>query len=176
MVKQRENNYDLLRICSAFAVVMLHVSGSFLRWDSNGVPMNISFLVIVLNHIVRFAVPCFFMLSGAFVLADTRNSDCKYFYAKSIRKIGITGALFCLLYMIYDATKLWVNVFIMHAQSGDKFWEGVFNIFRNLLEGHPYGHLWFLFAIAGAYVVTPLIIRFTNENRSGETVRKLTTQ
>lgn len=30
---------------------------------------------MLINHVVRFAVPCFFMLSGAFLLADERNAD-----------------------------------------------------------------------------------------------------
>ena len=77
MSQNRESNFNLLRILSTFAVVMLHVSGSFLRMNEIGALGNCNHLVVVLNHIVRFAVPCFFMLSGAFILADERNADFK---------------------------------------------------------------------------------------------------
>lgn len=75
MAKLRESNYDLLRIIGAFAVVMLHVSSEFLVYDESRVPTNDSFPVMLINYVVRFAVPCFFILSGTFLLADERNAD-----------------------------------------------------------------------------------------------------
>ena len=65
MAKNRESNFDVLRILSAFAVVMLHVSGGFLQTDEMNVPTNCHFPIMLLNNLVRFAVPCFFMLSVA---------------------------------------------------------------------------------------------------------------
>ena len=82
MSKDRESNFDLLRIISAFAVIILHVSYWFLKIDDASAFSNCHFLTLLLTSITRFAVPCFFMLSGAFILADERNADYKYFYKK----------------------------------------------------------------------------------------------
>lgn len=79
-MQKRESNYDILRVISAFAVVMLHVSGGMLAFNDMGVPTNLNLPLMLINHIVRFAVPCFFMLSGAFHLADKKNVDYRYFY------------------------------------------------------------------------------------------------
>lgn len=79
MSNERESNYDLLRILSAFAVVMLLVSVVFLKFNDIKAPSNCSLSVIVLNTLTRFAVPCFFMTSGAFILADEKNADYKFF-------------------------------------------------------------------------------------------------
>lgn len=167
MIKIRESNYDLLRIISAFAVVMLHVSGGFLVCDEAAVPTNCSFPIMMLNHVVRFAVPCFFMLSGAFLLADKKNADYKFFYKKSIRNIGITGALFFLLYTMYRMAKLVLSVFVLHTDSTDTFLDALFLIFKDLLEGRPWGHLWYLSVLTGLYLAVPFVIRLAANLRAG---------
>ena len=119
MLQNRESNFDLLRILAAFAIVMLHVSANFLKINEIGAPTNCNYPIMILNHIVRFAVPCFFMLSGAFLLDDERNADHKYFYKKSIKNIGITGIIFCLIYFIYSIVRLMAGVFIFKKHTPD---------------------------------------------------------
>lgn len=172
---KRENNYDLLRIFSAFAVVMLHVAYVIiLQFDGMGVPNNCTFPAMMLNCITRFAVPCFMMLSGAFNLANEKNADYKYFYRKSVKNIGITGACFCILYVIYDVAKLGLSVFVLHRHSVDMFFSRLFSIIANLLKGKPYIHLWYLFAIIGIYLAIPFVIRLAIEmsKGGGEPLRK----
>ena len=163
MVKIRESNYDLLRIISAFAVIMLHVSGGFLVYNEEGIPTDCSLPVMLINHIVRFAVPCFLMLSGAFLLADERNADYNFFYKKSIRNIGITGAIFFLLYMMYRLAKFLLRVFVLHLDGTDT----VFSIFKDTLRGRPSGHLWYLSVLIGLYLAVPFVIRLASNLQSG---------
>lgn len=137
MAKNRESNFDLLRILSAFAVVMLHVSGGFLQLDEMKVPTNCHFPIMLLNHIVRFAAPCFFMLSGAFILADERNADYKYFYKKSFKNIGITSVIFCAIYIIYGVAKLMAGVFIFKRHGADHVLPGLISAFKNVVAGSP---------------------------------------
>lgn len=170
MPKTRESNYDLLRICAAFAVVMLHVSGGFLRYDSMDVPTNCTLPVMLLNHVVRFAVPCFFMLSGAFLLSDVRNADYAYFYRKSFRNIGMTGIAFCSLYSLYHGIQLLISVFVLHHHTAAFFPQGLLSLLLNLLQGQPHGHLWYLFTLLGTYLAVPFVIRLDVNLRAGETV------
>ena len=167
MLKVRESNYDLLRIISAFAVIMLHVSGGFLVCNEEGIPTDCSLPVMLINHIVRFAVPCFLMLSGAFLLADERNADYNFFYKKSIRNIGITGAVFFLLYTMYRVAKLVMGVFVLHIDSTDTFLASLFFIFKDLLQGRPSGHLWYLSVLIGLYLVVPFVIRLNADFSGG---------
>lgn len=163
MVKIRESNYDLLRILSCFSIIMLHVSGGFLMCDDMGIPVNAFFSLMLINHLVRFAVPCFLMLSGAFLLADERNADYNFFYKKSIRNIGITGAVFFLLYTMYRVAKFLLRVFVLHMDGTDT----VFSIFKDTLRGRPSGHLWYLSVLIGLYLAVPFVIRLASNLQSG---------
>lgn len=167
MPQNRESNFDLLRILAAFAIVMLHVSANFLKINEIGAPTNCNYPIMVLNHIVRFAVPCFLMLSGAFLLANSRNVDHKYFYKKSIKNIGITSIIFCLLYFIYSIIKLVAGVFIFKKHTPDHILPTVFDIIKNFIKGTPYYHLWYLFTLIGLYLTVPFIIKFANNLQSG---------
>lgn len=167
MLLSRESNFDLLRILSTFAVVMLHVSGRFLQTNEIGATTNCNFSVMIVNHIVRFAVPCFLMLSGAFILDDERNADYKFFYKKSFKSIGITGLVFCLLYTLYSVTKLTLSVCILHKHGLDYLMNELLVIMTKLLVGQPAGHLWYLFTLAGLYFATPFVIRLALDLRRG---------
>lgn len=167
MSLSRESNFDLLRIVSAFAVVMLHVSSGFLQTDEMKVPTNCHFPIMLLNHLVRFAVPCFFMLSGAFILADERNADYKYFYKKSFKNISITSAFFCVLYVIYSVAKLLAGVFIFKRHGTDHFLSGLISVFKSMVVGSPYYHLWYLFTLLGLYLAVPFVIRLAADLRGG---------
>ena len=159
MSNERESNYDLLRILSAFAVVVIHVSTGFLKFNDIKAPVNCSLSIIIFNTLSRFAVPCFFMISGAFILADERNVDYKYFYQKSIKNIGITGFVFCVLYVFYDIFKLITSVFFLHKHDMDYFLKKIFDIVKNMATGEPYFHLWYLFSLIGLYIAAPFVIR-----------------
>ncbi len=167
MAKNRESNFDLLRMLSAFAVIMLHVSDGFLQTDDMKAPTNCHFPIMLINHLVRFAVPCFFLLSGAFILADERNADYKYFYKKSFKNIGITSVIFCVLYVIYSVAKLMAGVFILKMHGTDHVLPGLISVFKNIVAGSPYYHLWYLFTLLGLYIAVPFVIRLAADLRGG---------
>ena len=167
MTSSRESNYDLLRVLSTFSVVLLHTSSSFLKFNELDVPLNLNFPIMLLHVLTRFAVPCFFMLSGAFLLSNEQNADHKYFYKKSAKTIGITGALFCLLYVLYDIVKLIVELFLLKTFDIAHIANGVCDIFVNAFTGHPFGHLWYLCTLLGLYLATPFVIQFAENLRRG---------
>lgn len=75
-MKIRESNYDLLRILACIAVIGIHASATYINmlYDNDflgGVDNNV-FITILLNSLTRFAVPCFVMLSGAFILYNKK--------------------------------------------------------------------------------------------------------
>lgn len=79
MNKKREENYDLLRIVSAIAVIMIHVSAGYKTAITSDAVFGQLYErhqieILLYNTLSRFAVPCFVMLAGAFALADDRNS------------------------------------------------------------------------------------------------------
>lgn len=147
IIKSRQSNYDLLRIISTLAVVAFHVSKNVDN-DTNIslVGFNICSLI---NIITRFSVPCFVMLSGAFILNNERNADYKHFYAKSFYKIGIPLIIFSFLMLIISE--------VSAVLKGS----GLAELVLSLLKGE-FNNYWFMFMLAGLYFLVPIIIRIKN--------------
>lgn len=144
-MKKRESNYDLLRIISTFTVVLLHVNAIFINFDYMYYGYN-DIIKAIVDLITRFAVPCFVMSSGAFLLNNPKNKNFKEFYAKTFYKIGIpflVALTFLFLYSLITCI-LW---------KGD-----LLKVVVDLLAGDIY-NLWFMYMLVGLYLVTPIIIR-----------------
>lgn len=157
MVRKRENNYDLLRIVSTIAVIMIHVSGMWFSTAVDDIAKNglriadiqSPFFICIYNSISRFAVPCFLMLSGAFILDNEHNSEYKRFYSKSFEKIGIHAMVFSLLYILYQIPFCFVGE--------DK---GITSLLKNIITGTPMAHMWYMYMLVGIYAMVPVVLRF----------------
>ena len=129
----RENNFDLLRICMAFYVVLLHTSASY--WNTY---LNFSKNFIImsgLNFLTRCSVPVFFMISGYFMLKKDM----------SVNKILKSAARIYILYFVF--TFLFAIKELNGEYTLDKFIECTIN---------GYYHLWFLKNLAWAYLFIPI--------------------
>ena len=144
---ERKANFDLLRIISAFSVILIHVNwryfGKVYDTPSNSFDWIIGALI---NIVTRFSVPAFAMISGAFILQNGKNADLCGFYKKAMIKIfapfGV--ALFCLV-----PVKMVMNS-IMH-----KF---ILSELRGILTG-CFFNLWYMYMLAGLYLMTPFLIK-----------------
>ena len=107
--KKRYNNYDLLRIISCIAIIIIHVSATYKNLLIANVYNNTDTLyiisVLMWNTLSRFAVPCFVMLSGAFLLSNDKNQEYKEFYKKSFKKIGLPTIVFSILFFLCSVGK-----------------------------------------------------------------------
>lgn len=162
MKSKRESNYDLLRILSALAVIVIHVSLIYVSAASDASVFGTVYsenvgITCFYNMMPRFAVPCFVMLSGAFVLADERNKDYRFFYRKSFKNIVIPTILFSFLYCIYS----YITGFADAAKSGQGF--DVSEPLKAWLKGAPYYHMWYMYMLIGLYLLVPIVIKFKND-------------
>lgn len=88
MKNKREGNFEVLRILCVVLVILLHVNSPFYKSIdtpniiSNDLNNNVLFACIF-NVITRIAVPCFVMLSGAFLISNDKNKNYKYLYSLS---------------------------------------------------------------------------------------------
>lgn len=141
----RENNYDLLRILSAVAVVFIHINQYYMA-----LPNQKSFTVCLCENIIevftRFCVPCFFMLSGAFLLSNPKNKNYKSFYKNRFKKIVLP-------YLIISAGMLIFDICMALIEGKE-----LGSLAEKYLTGNYY-KLWFMPVISGLYLLTPLIIR-----------------
>ncbi len=154
MNKDRENNFDWLRMTSMIAVIVLHVSAIYISSHQSETRQNVNYISLVAaeiyNCLSRFAVPCFVMLSGAFLLENENNSDFVSFYKKSFNKIGIPLIVFSLLYSLYSVFKMF--------SSGENLRDSIEQATYNLICGSPFPHMWYSFMTIGLYFLAPITI------------------
>lgn len=147
MNKQRNSSYDLLRIISCIAVILIHVNyESFgkIAFEPSFTPEWIFGCLV--NVFTRFCVPCFVMISGAFILNDERNGELSYFYRKRFLSEAVPALIIGLLiFIVAEVQELFGgHAFFFHVKT--------------LIEG-SFFNFWYVYMIMGLYLLTPFIIR-----------------
>ncbi len=143
--KNRTLYFDLLRIIAAFAVVLIHccaTSISARTIDAYWHALN------VYDSISRFAVPVFFMISGALFLDKNRTISTKSLYTKNILRLFTVYVFWSVFYACF-------TVFLNSSFSLGSF-------LKNTVSG--YYHMWFIPAMIGMYILLPLIKKVTESD------------
>lgn len=150
----RELYAELLRIVAAFTVVFQHTVTSV--WYDVPVDTGDFFALNFLNSIARFGVGVFIMISGAFMLSPKYPHSPQKILRKNLVRILILLVAWVCIYGVVDAIREGVR-------NGLGIGESVVNILAAPLDLFvaPPTHLWFLYAIAGLYVITPALRVFT---------------
>ena len=121
--------FDFLRVAGAFAVMVLHVAAS--KWHTTDIHTFEWEVMNFYDSIVRWAVPVFVMISGALFLS--RDIPVRKIYSKYI-------------FRIFTAFVFWSFFYVcLNDILGVYFIQGRFL------------HMWFLFMIAGLYMIVPFV-------------------
>ena len=149
--QEREYYLDFLRICAIIAVVIVHCVSFSTALDRQATNPLGWFGAITIDSFVRWCVPVFVMISGALLIADKAYTSPKLFLKQ--RFLRLLPALIAWPF-IYEA---W-GAFLGHRS---------FDL-TMLLKGYSLGsftsggQLYFLFLIAGLYLLTPLISAYVH--------------
>lgn len=139
ITKKRELWMDLLKILSAYAIVIIHISGE-LYYNSYAIDEELYMQGLYMNTITRFAVPSFMMVSGALLLS--KNRDCHY----TIKKCGIMITLLLGWSIVYLLMKKWL-------------WQPDLDLKSEILT-IPFeaknGHLWYAYQMVWIYILLPI--------------------
>lgn len=122
---------DVLRIICCFVIVLLHNTCNVFDQFRDG---NTSILLV--NTFTAFAVPCFYMISGAYLLRKSH---------------GVSETLKNRIPKIVIPTLFWGCIYLLlsgQAQSID---------FLKLLFQNQESHLWFMYSLFGIYMLLPFI-------------------
>lgn len=149
-VLERNNGLDLLRVFSSIAVVLIHVNARWLFTAQVSELANNYVFAEIINLLTRFCVPCFVMISGAFLLDNKSNANFIDFYKKSFIKLGIPYTGIALFWISISFLK---DVIIKHEVG----------TFIKIVVVGTYGNLWFMPMLFGLYLLVPIIIRIRNE-------------
>ncbi|HPS53038.1 MAG TPA: acyltransferase family protein [Phycisphaerae bacterium] len=138
---------DLLRVVSAFAVVVLHLAACVSQQ-----PADDGWLAgEIYDALTRWCVPVFVMVSGALLLDDIkRDEPAGTFYRKRLGRLGWAFAFWVTFYVLFG----WADAAVFNRPHD--FYE----VFEKILSGRPWSHLWFLYMITGLYLVVPVLRRW----------------
>lgn len=73
---KRDENIEMLRVISCMAVVILHVNAWCFQIENLAIHLrNVN---VIINTVVRFAVPCFMLITGTYIFrnAEKKGGSC----------------------------------------------------------------------------------------------------
>jgi surface polysaccharide O-acyltransferase-like enzyme len=143
VLDQRSGSFDVMRVSACLTVVLLHLSATIvMQPDQLG---TVSWhMANLIDSATRWCVPVFVMLSGALLLDAKKHASPREFWTRRMNRL-------------LPALIFWSAVYVAWRAY---FWKQPLSfqtIAQDLIAGRPYIHLYFLFLIAGLYLVTPFL-------------------
>lgn len=140
----RNQNIELLRAYACISVVLLHVNAWCFEIEKLTRTMRLANVIV--NTLVRFAVPCFMLITGKYVFQNLSKHGVKCFYKKTIKKVIIPTLGFSIMYVVYTVLKgLLSNEWLLKDEM------------YKWLNGIPFGHMWYMYMLIGFYFIVPLL-------------------
>lgn len=146
----REHGLDILRIVSICGVVAIHIFGYMLGRAPRG--SRSWWAAVVLDVSWIWVVPVFVMISGALILSSGMAAEkpAMFYRRRAVRLIPALVA-WNLIYLI--GVRLWMRGEHLSLQR----------TLQLLVDGSVFTHLYFLWLVAGLYVVTPVLAGFLRQ-------------
>lgn len=142
---KRINYLSLASVLASFAVVLLHMNGVFWNFSKEKYWLTAN----VIESVMYFAVPVFFMISGATLLDYRDRYTTKEYAVKRINKTVIPFLFWSAIGVIYLAL------------TGQGEFElsvvGILKAFHNILNINVLSIYWFFGALFSVYLCIPLI-------------------
>jgi surface polysaccharide O-acyltransferase-like enzyme len=156
---------NVLRILAIFAVINVHVSSGM---TDNITPLTFNWWLGNFVHVMTlWSIPVFVMVSGALLLDGSRNETPAYFYKKRAQRIGVPLVFWTFFYLV--VRKIVGHKVVGHEVVGPEELTAGY-VIKLILTAEPYYHLWFLYMIAGLYLVTPLLRTYIKHSSSKERI------
>jgi surface polysaccharide O-acyltransferase-like enzyme len=129
-----------LRIAAIYAVITAHVT----IWTTLNIePFTFDWwLGQWIYFLCLWSIPVFVMISGALLLDDTKTETAADFYRRRFQLIGIPLVFWTVFYIV-----------VRKVVGGEQLTIGY--VIKLLVTADPYYHMWFLYMIAGLYLITP---------------------
>ncbi len=147
----RKNYITVLNVLASLAVVFLHANKCFHRFSMERYWASAN----IIESVFYFAVPIFFMISGATLIDYRERYDTKTFFKKRLIKTLIPYICFVIVGIIYGVItgKIEIN-------------QNIVIYFINSLFSPKYPNIyWFFIPLFTAYLCIPVISRIGKEHR-----------
>lgn len=137
---------DMLRVIASVMVVAVHVGMHYIGiFKVGSIPWTTLNFVIAST---KFAVPVFFMLSGAVILSSQKEETYGQFIKRRLLKVAVP-------FVSYS-----VIAYLFFAFVKGTYDFGLWDFLRRFIEGDIIGHLWYLYALIPFYFLLPIIRKF----------------
>ncbi len=143
MNRNRIEYISLASVVSAIAVVFLHTNGCFFAFST----ARYWFTANIMESVFYFAVPIFFMISGAMLIDYDERYDTKTFFLKRINKTVIPFIIWSLVGLVFQ-------VYYLHSVNISDV--NLTYIVNGLSTGHLTRVFWFFIPLFCNYLVIPL--------------------
>ena len=143
---------SILRILATLSVIIIHISGP--EVVKFGKISNFDWNVAnFYDSISRYAVPVFFMISGALLLG--KEFEIKDFLKNRLGKIIPPFLFWSLLYSL-------TNRYVFTHETFN-----ISKVIRDVFYGSEY-HLWFVYTLIGVYLIAPIIQKWIHYSKQND--------
>ena len=144
----REAWIEFVRVVAAFLVVLLHCAAPWL-WQYGKVPGRDWMGANAVDSFTRACVPLFFMITGHLLVR--RPVALGDYFRRRVSRIVIPWIAWSAFYLLWSA-----------FYKGEPTTLGT--AVRSFLSGKVYYHLWFFYALAGLYLLVPVLSWFLDRD------------
>ena len=149
---KRYSYISLIAAVSCLAVVILHANGCFWSFSTEWYWK----IANVIECLAYFAVPCFFMISGATLMDFRERYSLKQYFLKRIQKTVIPFVFWSFAGLAYQ---------ILVAKTVRKADLGVLFVYNGIARTSFTGIYWFFVTLFGVYLCIPLFAAVQKEAR-----------
>ena len=138
---------DYLRVISMLSVVMIHICTTAMTDFDDGIGTYKGALFVSVTNLLHFAVPVFFMISGALLLNPKKEMTLEKLLKKYLLKYACVIIVFCWAFA-------WIEiVFDQHDIQLAYFLQS----FLNMLQGKTWAHMWYMYTLIGVMLILPIL-------------------
>lgn len=152
--KEYVKYYDILNIIACIGVIAMH-HNSIVHSYSNTRAWKEALIIEVIAY---WAVPVFFMLSGAKLLDYRKKYDTFTFLKKRIGKIVIPWIMWCLVWLYY-------RVMIQHIIEIASIRDLISNLYNGIFNNSVQAIYWFFIPMIMIYFSMPVLSCLVNNRR-----------
>lgn len=145
--------YEYMRAIAIIGVVIIHTFNSaIIYFGDSASKLNLVLYDAVLN-MMWYAVPCFFMLSGALLLDPQKEISISKLMKKYVFRVVLI--LFC-----FGTAFAWME--IIFTNKSIRILD-IFVAIKNVVQGNTWAHMWYLYALIGIYALIPVYKLIANK-------------
>jgi surface polysaccharide O-acyltransferase-like enzyme len=150
----RVHAFDALRAVATVGVVALHGGASIVTRNLDETSSWTDFTTgNAFDSAGRFAVNCFFMISGALLLAPEHS----FRLVKQVRRVVVPLLGWSVVYILADAWLASRGRGVVGGSVGEPDLHAPVQLVRDAMAAPVAYHLWFVYVLVGLYLVTPLL-------------------